>query len=518
MKETFQGKSEDLVFKITNGYKVSFIKSTYNPESNSYWTRLIVRFSGENGEYFYSLVQKKLIDWRIFDLSCTNLGRFDLYYFRKFKSTDQDDLLELFMKNSCEKINAKSKRKKASWKRTSRGLILRIGNRSDSNYYHVYQKTKKITHGVYDEMNCGLGFELELKNQLIKSFQKFLFKNHLEEFEGRLVEHFYKYSKESFVLDTCYTDWLQIGLRKIVSKQKSEINSNSLVSSYLRKNSLDYFVQKKQFFKLIQLLSFIRTLEYSKQFINDQAYCVIEFSVMDFISFTGGNTKSTYQRTKALEFLTSLQDLKPLIQKFSDNEFRRSVMFLYLKLTKQNRRWTITITIGKEFYFYHYPFFFPDSFLIYKNKYGLEIKLQLIESFSQVELKTPKHGPDHGLPVDSKGKTPKTEANALALRDSLINMPNKPNVIWYKNGGYQRGTSRGYDTINVFDPDTNLIAVYQKQPDESNLFLTTSELTAIERYHLIATDGDFVTEKILNKQKTISTNIQDNTNNNNGLQ
>lgn len=310
----------------------------------------------------------------------------DLYYFRKSKSTDQDDLLELFMENSCEKLNAKSKRKKVSWKRTSRGLILRLGNRSNSNYYRVYEKTKKINHDVCDEMNRGLEFELELKNQLIKSFQKFLFKNHLEEFEGRLVEHFYKYSKKSFVLNTCYTDWLQIGLRKIVSTKKSETNLNSLVSSYLRKDCLDSFVQKKQFFKLIQLLSFLRSLGYSKQFIDDQVYYVMEFTVMEFISFTGGNAKSTYQRTKALEFLTSLQDLKPLIQKFSNNESRRSVMFPYLKLTKQNRRWTIVMAIGEEFYFYQYPFFFPNSFLIYKNKYDLEIKLQLIESFSQVEL------------------------------------------------------------------------------------------------------------------------------------
>ena len=200
------------------------------------------------------------------------------------------------------------------------------------------------------------------------------------------MEHFYKYSKKSFVLNTYYTDWLQIGLRKIVSTKKSETNLNSLVSSYLRKDCLDSFVQKKQFFKLIQLLFFIRSLEYSKQFINDQVYYVIEFTVMEFISFTGGNAKSTYQRTKALEFLTSLQDIKPLIQKFSNNEFRRSVMFPYLKLTKQNKRWTIIIAIGEEFYFYQYPFFFPNSFLIYKNKYDLEIKLQLIESFSQVEL------------------------------------------------------------------------------------------------------------------------------------
>lgn len=33
---------------------------------------------------------------------------------------------------------------------------------------------------VYDEMNRGVEFELELKNQLIKSSQKFLFENHIK--------------------------------------------------------------------------------------------------------------------------------------------------------------------------------------------------------------------------------------------------------------------------------------------------------------------------------------------------
>ena len=180
--------------------------------------------------------------------------------------------------------------------------------------------------------------------------------------------------------------WLQIGLRKIVSTKKSETNLNSLVSSYLRKGCLDSFVQKKQFFKLIQLLSFIRSLEYSKQFIDDQVYYVMEFAVMEFISFTGGNAKSTYQRTKALEFLSSLQNINPLIQKFSNEEFRRSVMFPYVKLKKQNKRWTVTMAIGEELYFHQYPFVFPDYLLTYQNKYDLEIKLQLIESFSTVEL------------------------------------------------------------------------------------------------------------------------------------
>lgn len=37
--------------------------------------------------------------------------------------TTQDDPPESFMENSCEKVNSKSKRKKASWKTTPRALI-----------------------------------------------------------------------------------------------------------------------------------------------------------------------------------------------------------------------------------------------------------------------------------------------------------------------------------------------------------------------------------------------------------
>nr|YP_009686253.1 hypothetical protein [Halamphora calidilacuna]QDR25067.1 hypothetical protein [Halamphora calidilacuna] len=44
------------------------------------------------------------------------------------------------------------------------------------------------------------------------------------------------------------------------------------------------------------------------------------------------------------------------------------------------------MTIGEELYFYQYPVLFPDYLLTYQDKYDLKIKLQLIESFSTVEL------------------------------------------------------------------------------------------------------------------------------------
>jgi hypothetical protein len=134
---------------------------------------------------------------------------------------------------------------------------------------------------------------------------------------------------------------------------------------------------------------------------------------------------------------------------------------------------------------------------------------QLDLRFNQVEFKTPKHGPDNGLPLDSKRKTPKTETNAITLRDSLINMSNRPNVLWYKEVMYQGGTPRGCDCVSLFDLDTNLIAVSQKRPDGTNSFLTTARVNDKERTNLIATNGNFVTEKVLREQQALSTQIQD---------
>ena len=87
-----------------------------------------------------------------------------------------------------------------------------------------------------------------------------------------------------------------------------------------------------------------------------------------------------------------------------------------------------------------------------------------------------------------------------------------------KEGMYQGGTPRSCKSVNVLNPDKNLIAVYQKYPDGTNLFLTTCKLTQMERNHLEATNGNFVTERVLKEQSSVSLNIQDNTNNNNELQ
>ena len=63
----------------------------------------------------------------------------------------------------------------------------------------------------------------------------------------------------------------------------------------------------------------------------------------------------------------------------------------------------------------------------------MEGQPHLVAKYGQVEFKTPNHGPVHGLSTNEKNKTPKTEENDLALRNSIVNMPNRKNIRWFGN-------------------------------------------------------------------------------------
>ena len=121
--------------------------------------------------------------------------------------------------------------------------------------------------------------------------------------------------------------------------------------------------------------------------------------------------------------------------------------------------------------------------------------------FYQVQFKTPAHAKEHGLFVDeATGKTPDTEEYGIALRDALIDMAKKQNIVWYPNGQYQGGTPKACKSVNLFDPDTRVITVYEKQPDGRYMLLTTCTLTPTEIEHLKDIDGNFLTEKMINKK------------------
>jgi hypothetical protein len=64
---------------------------------------------------------------------------------------------------------------------------------------------------------------------------------------------------------------------------------------------------------------------------------------------------------------------------------------------------------------------------------------------------------------------------------------------------YQGGTQRGYDSVNLFDNETNTIAVFKKHEDgKYSQFSTIVTLTKAEREYLFNSGGNFITDNNLN--------------------
>ena len=111
-----------LVESVKRNYSASFIVN-----STKYFC-----FKGNSAQLFYENLKFKRLDWAVFDLDSTNLGRIDVCYDRGLKSTDRDQ--HLFLENSCQTINEK-KNDKQHAKMSKSGKILWIGKRSSSNFF-----------------------------------------------------------------------------------------------------------------------------------------------------------------------------------------------------------------------------------------------------------------------------------------------------------------------------------------------------------------------------------------------
>ena len=255
------GKKEDLFFDFQNQHQVSFRYYLYASEYTTYWNGTKVDFSGKNATQFYNIIKQQKFDWNIFNLSSTNIGRFDYYYFRPITDAHTDDKLKHFMQSSCNKILSNYKLRKAIFGREETGYVTRIGSRTSSNYYRIYQ-TKQ-----------GVKFELELKNPLIKSFQSFLFHNQIEIFEQKLVLHFYKLSINQIQL----VSWI----REISKK----LEHNILETTYLENHRLLSFHERELIYNLFRVLSFLKSYEGKSQptMINGDSYSTISFPLGDLV-------------------------------------------------------------------------------------------------------------------------------------------------------------------------------------------------------------------------------------------
>ena len=360
------GKQEILFSNSKNKFQVYFRAYRY---SDIYWDGIKIDFSGNNATQIYKIIQERKLDWNIFKLSKLSLSRFDLCYFHEIRLTNQKDQHEKLFKNAILKLVNRYKKNNFNFDQSTKGYILRIGNRKSSNFYRIYQ-TKN-----------GLRFELEIKKTSIKKVSNLLFCYDIQRFEEILTKHFYTWSRKVLTLNDYYTDWL------IKYFRKSYKPRGSLVTSYLKKKDTNQLSENVKIFTLLQFLSFSRSKNYTQVQIYEQGYCLIEFTLKEYMKFSGVNKINQYQRNKFIKLFYSFQETKPLITYFNDDHFQSILVFPYINIQKRGNSWFVKVAISKLLYNYCYPFAFPTNFLTYKNIYDLQVKLEIIESISTVPLK-----------------------------------------------------------------------------------------------------------------------------------
>lgn len=118
-------------------------------------------------------------------------------------------------------------------------------------------------------------FELETKKTLVQNLVDTLVTGLIKEFEDRFTKHF----------------------------RKTDKPIHSLITSYLQNTSFDSSAEQKQFFKLLQFLSFSRGKTFLLEYIWEQTYYAVEFKISEFIRFMKIENKSYYQIKKVKEFL-----------------------------------------------------------------------------------------------------------------------------------------------------------------------------------------------------------------------
>jgi len=377
-RESAKRVSQSLISHPENKFNVLFVQTCLK-----YWSGTKLIFSGENGAYFYKLVQQKKVNWKILKLGSLTLSRFDVYYFEKIYDSDKSSV-KYFLQDCVENLEEKRKNisYSLSYQKRKGGYLLRIGSRQSSKHLRIYQKRN------------GLEFELEIKKQETKKLQNFLFSNQLEKFENNSIRCYYEYLWNYLIFENPFTEWLVVGGRKL---RMNPFFSNSLALSYLKpklaRDIYQSFDKKPETLCFIQLLSFldqrkdkIQILERSLGFVK------IHFQAEDFFNFLRISLDK-FDARKLAKIITIMHRQSPQVTVFSETpvekKFQSKSMLVNVEFTKiQKGPFIGEIIVAEEVYQYKYPYYLPESILFlptyndYYRNFMVKIKLLFIESYS----------------------------------------------------------------------------------------------------------------------------------------
>jgi hypothetical protein len=225
-------------------------------------------------------------------------------------------------------------------------------------------------------MDSALRFELEIKKDPASYLGLLLLKGSYEEFEDAISRRFFNHFLKSIYLQTCFPDWLIYFLRPCFTKPKQH-----LVTSYLQKYFLTQAsLEKLEFYRLLQFISFVRSYSGREEIVNGQTYITGEFRLIDFMKVVDSKA-NTYQRKQFLQFFELFQGLPPYQEKFADRKFRKLLFFPGVNAIQETKRgpWIIQVAVAELLMKVH----LPPSFFSYSNNISLEVKLSIILALAQ---------------------------------------------------------------------------------------------------------------------------------------
>ena len=376
-KKDQEWETRKLITHPHNRHTVEFQQHYYEPEKKKFWAGTKINFTGENANHFYlqTHIQKTRFWNMLSSITNFNLARLDICFDRPNKENENNETFRKFIESCQSDLLDKYKRGVIKLKRDKQGFILTIGSRQSTKYFRVYQK------------KTGTRFELEIKNksQYLKSIQNLFFQNFTSTFEERITNYFYSHSKKVLNLTFPYTDWLV----KSFQKQRYIRTSSSFLTSYFEANhTLSSNIKElEQLYRFLQFLSFSQTHPSKSIEIASHKYQIINFEIQDFMEFINVKNASEYKTKQLIDFFQELTNTPHLVNIFSEHQFQILATFPFVHVDDDSGVWKAEIYFNHQLYSYQYPFLFPKSYSSYQDKYDMQIKLQIMQSFANTSLK-----------------------------------------------------------------------------------------------------------------------------------
>lgn len=133
-------------------------------------------------------------------------------------------------------------------------------------------------------------------------------------------------------LEESFTDWLVVKLRPL---RKQKLSLATFCSHYLKEKKFSEEGERKNFFMLLQFLSYAQNLDYEIRVLGSTSYRQLIFQVKDFLKYQK-NPNNYYQLKKLMEFFDKLQT-NSLIKFFSDKKYLSLVTIPEVVLTKEKQ-------------------------------------------------------------------------------------------------------------------------------------------------------------------------------------